>query len=464
MGRKPALQNKVLVLDKKHRPLDPTTPARARRLLKAGRAVVHRVRPFVIRLKDRVLEDSVTHPHVLGVDPGSRSTGLAIARQVESVDTETGEVSEHRDPVLLGQIDHRGQAVRKKMTQRSMYRRGRRSRNLRYRKPRFDNRHSKRELAPSLQSRVDNITSWADRYSRWVPQLSLVVETARFDTQKMDNPEISGVEYQQGELAGFEVREYVLFRDGHACVYCDAIGVPLNLDHVRPKSRGGSNRVSNLVASCIPCNEAKDAMSVEEFVTDPKRLARIKSRMKRGLADTAWMNATRYSLVPQLRRRGHEVATSTGAKTKFTRTRLSVPKSHALDALCVGMPDSVGVWPEQVLMATATGRGSYARTTPDRHGFPRLRRPEAKKHFGFTTGDLVQAVVPTGKKAGTYVGRVAVRKSGRFNITTSTDTVQGINHKHVRLVQPADGYNYHQKEGSAIPPGPEGPGFLARTR
>lgn len=202
-GRKPISsqpnkQNRVLVLDKRKRPLDPTTPARARRLLKAGRAVVHRHTPFVIRLKDRVLEDSVTHVHVLGVDPGSGATGLAVARQVETVDADTGEISEHRAPVVLAELAHRGQAVRKNMTQRAMYRRRRRSKNLRYRAPRFDNRRSSRELAPSLQSRVDNTLSWADRFRKWVPELSLVVETARFDTQLMQNPEISGVEYQRG--------------------------------------------------------------------------------------------------------------------------------------------------------------------------------------------------------------------------------------------------------------------------
>lgn len=451
-GRKPISsqpnkQNRVLVLDKRKRPLDPTTPARARRLLKAGRAVVHRVKPFVIRLKDRVLEDSVTHPHILGVDPGSRTTGFAVARSVETVDTETGELSEHRDPVVLAELTHRGAAVRKKMTQRAQYRRRRRSKNLRYRAPRFNNRRSSRELAPSLQSRVDNTLSWADRFRRWVPNLTLAVETARFDTQLMQNPDISGVEYQRGELAGFEIREYVLHRDRHICVYCDATGVVLNMDHVHSQARGGSGRVSNLVAACIDCNQAKRSMPVDDFVRDPVRLSRIKKCLKAGLRDAAWMNATRYSLVRQLRGRGHHVETSTGARTKYTRTRLGVPKSHSLDALCVGEPDSVGAEPSQVLNITATGRGSYSRTHVTKHGFPRAYKPRQRKFFGYATGDLVRAMIPMGKFAGTFVGRVAVRSRPRFRVGQID-----VHPKRVSLVQRGDGYNYNEGDSLARVP------------
>lgn len=425
------------MLDKRHRPLDSCHPARARELLSKGRAVVHRHTPFVIRLKDRTVEDSVTHPHVLGVDPGSKTTGLAVARQMESVDAETGEISEHREPLLLAELGHRGQAVRKKITQRAQYRRRRRSKNLRYRAPRFNKRRSSRELAPSLQSRVDNTLSWAGRFRRWVPNLTLAVETARFDTQLMQNPDISGVEYQRGELAGFEIREYVLHRDSHACVYCDATGVPLNMDHVLARARGGSNRVSNLAASCVPCNDAKGSMPVEEFVTNPAPLARIRKNLKAGLRDAAWMNAIRYSLARQLRSQDFEVSTSTGARTKLTRTRLGVPKSHALDALCVGQPASVGLWPAQVLGIKATGRGSYSRTRTDKCGFPWRRLTRTKRHHGFRTGDLVRAVVPTGKFAGVHTGSVTIRQRPGFKIGMAE-----IHPKNMRLVQQADGYSY----------------------
>lgn len=216
------------------------------------------------------------------------------------------------------------------------------------------------------------------------------------------------------------------------------------MDHVHPQARGGSNRVSNLAAACVDCNDTKGSMPVEEFVTNPSRLARIKSRMKAGLRDAAWMNATRYSLVRQLRDQGHHVVTSTGARTKYTRTRLGVPKSHALDALCVGEPDSVGPWPQQVLGIIATSRGSYARTLVGKCGFPRGYRSRQKKFFGFATGDYVQAIVPAGKKAGTHIGRIGVRRSGSMLI----GAIDGINQKHIRLLQPADGYAYTLMKGT----------------
>ena len=90
----------------------------------------------------------------------------------------------------------------------------------------------------------------------------------------------------------------------------------------------------------------------------------------------------------------------------------------------------------------ATGRGSYCRTRLTRHGFPRGYLMRCKRVRGFQTGDLVKSKVPTGKKAGTYVGRVAVRASGSFNIQTPLGVNQGIPARHCSLLQRADGYAY----------------------
>jgi hypothetical protein len=113
-----------------------------------------------------------------------------------------------------------------------------------------------------------------------------------------------------------------------------------------------------------------------------------------------------------------------------------------LDALCVGVLESVAHHPAKVLVVTATGRGTYRRTAPDRYGFPRLTMPRTKQHFGYATGDLVRASVPTGKKQGIHTGRVAVRATGNFNIKTCHGLVQGVHHRHIRLLQRADGYAY----------------------
>lgn len=422
----------VAVLSKDKRPLDPCTPARARELLAKGRAVVVRVVPFVIRLKDRTVTESVTHPHVVKVDPGSKFTGLAVAR----VDGGT------HGAVWLGELIHRGLQIKLRLSARAALRRGRRSRNLRYRAPRFLNRTKpKGWLPPSLRHRMETTTSWVDRLSRWFPVAGVWVESVKFDTQALVNPEISGVEYQQSTLAGFEVREYLLEKFGRQCAYCDAVNVPLNIDHVHPRSRGGSNRVSNLVLACVPCNERKSNQPVEQFVTDPVRLSRIQRRLKVPLRDAAAVNTTRKSLVNLLR---GDVVTGTGGRTKFNRSQFGVAKTHALDALCVGELEGVSGTGLPVLVIKATGRGSYARTRSDRYGFPRLILTRKKKHFGFQTGDLVKAVVPSGVKAGTHTGRVAVRATGSFNIVTRHGTVQGISHRHVRFVQRGDGFGYER--------------------
>jgi hypothetical protein len=130
---------------------------------------------------------------------------------------------------------------------------------------------------------------------------------------------------------------------------------------------------------------------------------------------------------------------------------MGLAKTHTLDALAVGNLDHehgdvITRHPSWVTVISASGRGSYARTRPDRYGFPRLRLTRKKVHHGCQTGDLVRATVPRGRRAGTYTGRVAVRASGSFNITTATDTAQGIHHSHVRLLQRADGYAYTTKK------------------
>lgn len=435
-GRESHAQPRVFVLSKDGKPLDPTTPARAKWLLKNGRAVVARRTPFTIRLKDKHSSECETQGVVIGIDPGSKTTGIAVWME------NTPGV---REAVFLAEVEHRGSTISKKLEQRSNYRRRRRSSNLRYRAPRFNNRvKPKGWLAPSLQHRVDTTVAWVERLARWMPVQGVVMELVRFDMQQMENPEISGVEYQQGELAGYEVREYLLNKWGRQCAYCDAQNVPLQVEHIRPKARGGSNRVSNLTLACGPCNQAKDASPVEEFVTDPKRLERILRNAKKPLRDAAAVNSTRWALFRALSEH-HTVHTGTGGQTKYNRCRFDLPKTHALDALAVGHPDTVDAIHAPVTAAltiTCNGRGQYQRTKPDRHGFPRLRLTRQKGHFGFQTGDLVRAFVPSGKKAGIHTGRVAVRATGSFNITTTAGTVQGISHKHCTALQRGDGYGY----------------------
>ncbi|MEU2614211.1 RNA-guided endonuclease IscB [Micromonospora sp. NPDC007271] len=437
-GREAHTHPVVFVVDRHHRPLQPCSPARARKLLASGRAVVHRHTPFVIRLKDREVASSQVDGVEIGVDPGSKFTGIAVFRADNTV----------RTGLFAIEVRHRGGQIRDKLTARAVFRRGRRSRNLRYRAPRFLNRRKPDGwLAPSLRHRIDNTMSWVDRLRRWAPVTGLHVERVAFDTQLLQNPNIAGVEYQHGTLHGYEVREYLLAKWGRECAYCGVAGMPLNIDHIVPRSRGGSDRVSNLTLACVPCNQAKDVMSVDVFLADrPAVLARIRRQAQLPLRDAAAVSATRRALWQALAATGLPVEVATGGRTKWNRHQTGAPKTHTLDALHVGTITTVRSCPGRVLVATATSRGSYARTRCDRYGFPRLRMPRSKSVYGFQTGDLVHAVVPAGKNKGRHTGRVAVRTTGSFNIRTSHALVQGIHHRHVRLLQRADGWAYTREE------------------
>jgi 5-methylcytosine-specific restriction endonuclease McrA len=413
---------------------------------------VHRVKPFTIRLVDREQKDSVLQPVRVKVDPGSKVTGIALVRESETTDPETGEVKREAAVLSLIELEHRGQQIKNAMESRASLRRGRRSRNLRYRKPRFDNR-AKPEgwLAPSLRHRVETAMTWVSRLSRWAPVTAASIELVKFDLHKMENPEVAGVQYQRGTLFGFEVREYVLEKWGHKCAYCDATDCPLNLDHVVSRSLGGSDRVTNLVLACIPCNLAKAERSLREFVKDELRRARIEAQLRAPLKDAAAVNSTRWALFQALKATGLPVECGSGGHTKWNRAQLGIPKSHALDAACVGRIDALEGSSKPTLEVKATGRGAYCRTRTDASGFPRGYLMRAKSVRGFRTGDMARAVVPSGKKTGTHTGRIAVRATGSFNIQTKEIVLQGISAEHFALIQRCDGYSYQHGSGASSP-------------
>jgi HNH endonuclease len=262
----------------------------------------------------------------------------------------------------------------------------------------------------------------------------------------MQKPDIGGVEYQQGELAGYELREYLLEKWDRHCAYCGAGDVPLQVEHITPKARGGSERASNLTLACRPCNEAKGARRVDDFLRDrPEVLRRVLSQARAPLAAAAGVNATRWALVEKLKPCGLPLELSSGGRTKYNRARLGVPKQHCLDAACVGVVTALHRWVVPVLCLGCAGRGSYQRTRLTAHGFPRGCLMRQKAVRGFQTGDVVKAVVAAGKKAGEYVGRVAIRASGRFNIQTPAGVVQGISWRDCHVLSRGDGYTYHTR-------------------
>ncbi|MHB8562503.1 MAG: RNA-guided endonuclease IscB [Acidiferrobacteraceae bacterium] len=434
----------VFVIDKRKKPLMPCSEKRARKLLESGRARVHRLVPLSIRIIDREVEDCVLQSVKIKIDPGSQCTGMAVVRESKEVDVVTGEIGITVHVLSLFELQHRGRRISEALTARRQMRRRRRCA-LRYRAPRFLNCGNKQRgwLAPSLQHRVDTTIAWVNRFQRVVPVSGITQELVRFDMQLMQNAEISGVAYQQGTLAGNEVREYLLNKWDRECAYCGAKDVPLQIEHIHARACGGSHRVSNLTLACQPCNQKKGAQDVRVFLAkDTQRLDRILAQAKRPLKDAAAVNATRWALFNALKAAGVPVMNGSGGLTKYNRVRLGIPKTHALDAVCVGAASAVTGRGKPTLGIKCTGRGSYQRTRLDTFGFPRGYLTREKRIQGFQTGDRVSADVTKGKKVGSYIGRVAVRATGSFNIHTGQGVVQGVSHRYCKVIQRADGYGY----------------------
>jgi 5-methylcytosine-specific restriction endonuclease McrA len=434
---------RVFVGENNKQPLMPCHPYRSRKLLKNGKAAVYRRYPFTIIMKCRVGGD--LQPIEIKFDPGSRTTGIALV----------GHFDRGPEVIWAGNLNHRGHQIKRNLDSRRAVRRYRRNRKTRYRPARFNNRQRPQGwLSPSLRSRVDNVSIWMIKLARLAPLTQIAVETVRFDTQKMQKPEISGVEYQQGELAGYELRVYLLekwirgksfcgaktFASNRECAYCGAKNIPLEIEHIQARSKGGSDRVSNLTLACTECNIDKG-----EFLKHkPKRLKKIQAVATAPLKDAAAVNATRYATGNVLKDFCLPITFSSGGRTKFNRTSCGYPKAHWIDAACVGKSGSKVFIPKTItpLIITAKGRGSRHSFRMNQYGFPRTRPKKHKRVKGFQTGDIVKAVVTKGKKIGTYIGRVVVRASGSFEIGIGKKKVSGISYKYCQLIQRVDGYEY----------------------
>lgn len=432
------------MLDTENRPLMPTRLSRARRLMRQGRArKLWRKGIFCIQMTDV----SADNPDVevdgvqLNIDPGARATGLAV----------TSETSEGRRTHALIELRHRGTRVRNKMDRRRSLRRNRRGR-IRNRQPKFGNRtRPEGWLAPSMNTRLANTQTWIRRLAELFPVTFVRVEVARFDTQLMADAEVQGRQYQQGDLLGWQLRSYVFHRDGYTCRYCgDKMAERYEMDHIVPRSHGGSDRVSNLVVSCRKCNMAKGNQTMDEFLAgQPARLAAIRRVQRAPLADASQMNIIVPALIRAIEDVGLPVGEYAAYTTSWTRRRLGVPKTHVNDALCVGVPDAITFVPTHRTLVQAVGHGDRQMLRPaDKHGNPRGQsyrdycalgrqrqgytscpghRSQMKMNAGIASGDLVRLThrrhgVLRGYAALTG-GRVAVMHEGKPVSVRADDAV-----------------------------------------
>ena len=421
--------NHVFVLDMNCKPLTPCKAGMARSLLNSGKAAVFRKFPFTIILNKEVIANP--EPIEIKIDAGSKTTGLALVQG---------------EKVIFGaELSHRGQAIKNSLESRRSLRRGRRNRKTRYRQARFLNRtRPKGWLAPSLEHRILTIMTWVRKFIKFAPIGSIISELVRFDLQKIDNPEISGIEYQQGELQGYEVREYLLEKWDRKCAYCGTKNVPLQVEHIHPKSKGGSNRISNLCLACEACNVKKGVQSITDFLAKkPDVLQKITAQAKCPLKDAAAVNSTRWALLNALKTTGLPVTTGSGGLTKFNRTRLNLPKTHWLDAACVGQVGDLEVLINQPLLIRATGLGNRKMMRIDKFGFPMKGYRAKRKVKDWNTGDIVSVI--SGKHSGLSNVRLSsVRFEPRrsFEIKKSTGEIISVSRNHIKLIHRKDAYEY----------------------
>jgi hypothetical protein len=302
----------VYVQDIDGKPMMPTTRhGKVRRLLKANKATVVNLCPFTIQLTYKSTDHK--QPVTLGIDAGAKHIGFSATTEKEELFA--CETILRTDIVDL-------------LSTRSQNRRTRRSR-LRYRKPKFNNRvFSKKKgwVAPSVKQRIDSHLNEVNEIHKILPITKIVIEAAQFDTHKMKNPNISGIDYQNGEQLGFwNVREYVLFRDGHKCSYCKGKSkdLILNIHHIESRKTGGDSP-SNLITLCETCHKEYHKGNID-----------LKVRRGKSLCGAAIMGIMKWRLYDELKSRYSNVSMTFGYITKYNRIKYGIEKSHTSDAFVI---------------------------------------------------------------------------------------------------------------------------------
>lgn len=376
----------VYVQDINGKPLMPTTRhGKVRRLLKDKKAVVVNLCPFTIKLM--YVTSDYKQEIVLGVDAGTKHVGLSAT--TKSKELYSSEVILRNDIVDL-------------LSTRRELRKARRNR-LRYRKPRFDNRVKSKRLgwiAPSVKYKVDAHIRVVENVCSILPISRIVIEVAQFDTQKINNPEISGKEYQEGDQLEFwNTREYVLARDGHKCQYCkgkskDSI---LNVHHIESRKTGGDSP-SNLITLCETCHKEYHKGNID-----------LKIRRGKSLRDAAVMGIMKWRLYEELKSRYDRVFMTFGYITKHNRIKYGIEKSHTSDAFVISKNINAKRIERQYLKRLIRRHNRQIHKMKILKGGKKKNNQASFEVFGFR---LFDKVLYNNKIFFVY-GR---RKSGSFNI------------------------------------------------
>ena len=417
-------------------------------LINAGRVSRRDYHPFTIHLKDRAADDGNTavQPVEVRCTPGARHTGIAVVATLEG---------EHR--VLYQEdIQHRTD-ISRRLAERKAHRQRRRSTKW-YRPRRFDNRRRRDGwLPPTIEGIVSNQHHRLQRLASQSGAAEVTVQTGKFDTHRILNPQVEGAGYQHGPLYRRHLRAFIAEQWNHRCAYCgkgdweDA--TRFNLDHVVPRIAGGADNVRNLVWNCQPCNQLKGDRPVEAFLREnPERLTAVLRQRRVPLAAAGQHAAICKTLKRRLKTAGLRAAETTGADTAHTRDANDITKSHANDAACCRARGPLTRLRRPAgLRSIGHGRRKQIKGLPVgpclrwRHQTPSIRRetpcPGHARHpnhvHGIRSGDLVQVL----SKNQWIHGRAAVAAaSGRVSVRTRTRSVSTTKATRVRKIAPGNGY------------------------
>lgn len=396
----------VYVQDIDGKPMMPTTRhGKVRRLLKANKATVVNLCPFTIQLTYKSTDHK--QPVTLGIDAGAKHIGFSATTEKEELFA--CETILRTDIVDL-------------LSTRSQNRRTRRSR-LRYRKPKFNNRvFSKKKgwVAPSIKQRIDSHLNEVNEIHKILPITKIVIEAAQFDTHKMKNPNISGIDYQNGEQLGFwNVREYVLFRDGHKCSYCKGKSkdLILNIHHIESRKTGGDSP-SNLITLCETCHKEYHKGNID-----------LKVKRGKSLCGAAIMGIMKWRLYDGLKSRYSNVSMTFGYITKYNRIKYGIEKSHTSDAFVISKNFNAKRIEYQYLKRLVRRHNRQIHKMKILKGGKKKNNQAPFEVFGFRLFDKVLY----NNEINFIYGR---RKSGNFNIRDfNGENPKDVSYKKLKLIR-----------------------------
>ena len=398
----------VYVLNKNGEALMPCKPQKARKLLKNGKAKVVDRTPYTIQLLYGT--SGYKQDINLGVDAGSKYIGLSATTE--------------KQELFKAEVELR-QDISKLLESRRSLRRSRRSRKLRYRPVRFNNRRNRKGKLPvSVQHKLDCHVTMICKVCNILPVRNIIVETAEFDVHKLKNPNVSGKEYQDGGQKGFyNVKLAILNRDNYTCQICGEKDTRLEIHHIQYRSKGGSNRMDNLVTLCQECH-GKIHSGELDF-----------NKPVKSFKDASHMNIMRKRLVEVLRSVFDNVFETFGYLTKYYREKLGMEKSHSNDAFVIShnfnaLPCDV----EYCYRKIRRHNRQLHKSKPSKGG---KRRRNQSNYIvnGFRRFDKVMF-------NGVECFIFGKRSSGYFQLKTFDGTVisQGVSSKKLKLLEPVKGW------------------------